>query len=117
SHVDCYPAIVEAVGVGFAQVRDDHPGVSLFDIAGGAAPPRALFSEYHGMGSTTGAFALRSGRHKYVHYVKYPPQLFDLESDPEELDDLAARPEFASMIGEFRQKLQAICDPDEIDRR
>jgi len=76
-----------------------------------------LFSEYHGMGSTTGAFALRSGRHKYVHYVKYPPQLFDLESDPEEREDLAARPEFARIVGELRQKLQAICDPDETDRR
>ena len=117
SHVDCYPAIVEAVGVEFAQVRDDHPGVSLFEIAGGAAPQRALFSEYHGMGSTTGAFALRSGRYKYVHYVKYPPQLFDLEADPEELEDLAARPELARVVGEFRQRLQAICDPDEIDRR
>ena len=36
------------------------------------------------MGSTTGAFMIRIGKYKYVHYVDYPPQLFDLETDPEE---------------------------------
>jgi len=117
SHVDCYPAILEATGVPFAEVRDAHPGVSLFDVADGAVPQRALFSEYHGMGSTTGAFALRAGRYKYVHYAKYQPQLFDLESDPEEIRDLAERPELASVIADCQRKLREICDPDEIDRR
>ena len=30
------------------------------------------------MGSTTGAFMIRKGEFKYVHYADYQPQLFDL---------------------------------------
>ena len=31
---------------------------------------------------------VRSSRFKYVHYEGLPPQLFDLQDDPMELDDL-----------------------------
>ncbi|MGH8740429.1 MAG: sulfatase-like hydrolase/transferase [Burkholderiales bacterium] len=117
SHVDCFPTILETAGVGFAEVQDGHPGVSLLELARGAQPERTVLSEYHGMGSTTGAFAIRAGRYKYVHYVKYPPQLFDLEADPEEIEDLAARPEYARLLQECRARLHAVCDPEEVDRR
>jgi choline-sulfatase len=33
---------------------------------------------------------LRRGRFKYIHYLGFPPELFDLDADPEELSDLAA---------------------------
>ena len=117
SHVDCYPTIVETAGVPFASVRDTHPGVSLLDIAGGKIPARNVLSEYHGMGTTTGAFAIRNGRWKYVHYAKYAPQLFDLEADPDEIVDLAGDPKHVGVLAECRAKLYAICDPEEVDRR
>ena len=69
------------------------------------------------MGSTTGAFMIRNGRYKYVHYVRYAPQLFDLSRDPEELNDLAADPAHRQVLAECRALLQAICDPDDVDRR
>jgi choline-sulfatase len=69
------------------------------------------------MGSTTGAFMIRHGKYKYVHYVAYPPQLFDLESDPEELADLAEKPEFAQVVATCRERLHKICDPAEVDAR
>ena len=117
SHVDCFPAIVESAGVAFREVRDGHHGISLVEIADGARPERSVLSEYHGMGSTTAAFALRSGRYKYVHYVKYPPQLFDLEADPEEMDDLAGLPACAGLVAEMKRKLLGICDPEQVDAR
>jgi len=117
SHVDAYPTIVETVGVPFEQVKDTHPGVNLLDVANGLVPDRAVLSEYHGMGSTTGAFAIRDGKYKYVHYVKYPPQLFDLERDPEEVSDLAADPTYAGVVDRCRAKLYAICNPVEVDKR
>jgi choline-sulfatase len=94
-----------------------HPGVSLFKLARGQRPARHVLSEYHGMGSTTGAFMIRHGKFKYVHYVAYRPQLFDLEADPEELRDLAADPGYAKMLEECRARLCAICDPAEVDAR
>lgn len=117
SHVDAYPTIVDTVGVPFSQVKDTHPGVNLLDIANGERPARTVLSEYHGMGSTTGAFAIRDGKYKYVHYVKYPPQLFDLESDPEEIHDLAGDAAYARVVERCRAKLYEVCDPEEVDRR
>ena len=40
--------------------------------------------------STLLAYMLRKGRWKYVAYVGYAPQLFDIENDPGELIDLSA---------------------------
>jgi choline-sulfatase len=117
SHVDCFPTIVDTVGVPFAEVKDSHPGVSLLDLAAGAQPSRTVLSEYHGMGSTTGAFAVRVGKWKYVHYAKYQPQLFDLDKDPDEMYDLAADPACAAVLEECRAALYSVCDPVEVDRR
>jgi choline-sulfatase len=117
SHVDAYPTIVESAGVRFDDVKDAHPGVSLVDIANGARPDRTVLSEYHGMGSTTGAFAIRVGKWKYVHYVKYPPQLFDLERDPEEIHDLGSDRAHAEIVEECRRSLYRLCDPQDVDRR
>lgn len=117
SHVDAYPFILESAGVPFSSAKDTHPGCDLLEIANGLEPPRTVLSEYHGMGSTTGAFMVRVGKYKYVHYAKYPPQLFDLERDPDETTDLAGDPAHAATVAECRARLGTICDPAEVDRR
>jgi choline-sulfatase len=117
SHVDTYPFFLQAAGEDRPAFYDQHPGVSLFDLAAGTTPDRNVLCEYHGMGSTTGAFMIRHGKYKYVHYVAYRPQLFDLERDPEELHDLAADPAHAAALEECRRRLYAICDPAEVDAR
>ena len=117
SHVDVYPFIMECVGADAADAHGDHPGYSLFDIANGLQPPRTVLSEYHGMGSTTGAFMIRNGKYKYVHYVSYGPQLFDLQQDPEELRDLASDPAYASVLMACLALLETVCDPADVDRR
>tara|TARA_B100001971_G_C18262804_1_gene588625 strand:- start:5023 stop:5547 length:525 start_codon:yes stop_codon:yes gene_type:complete len=38
------------------------------------------------------AFMVRTERWKYIQYQKFPPQLFDLQSDPKELKDLGSDP-------------------------
>ena len=117
SHVDTYPFIMQCVGEDRPEVYDSHPGHSLMALAEGLKPERNVLSEYHGMGSTTAAFMIRHGRYKYVHYVAYPPQLFDLEADPEELTDLAGDRARAPVLQECRERLYRICDPAEVDAR
>jgi choline-sulfatase len=114
SHVDAMPTILEAAG---EKQPAGYPGVSLHAIANGATPARTVLSEYHGMGSSTGAFAIRAGKWKYVHYAKYRPQLFDLENDPDEITDLASDPRHAVALEECRKKLYAMLDPEEVDRK
>jgi choline-sulfatase len=116
--VDIYPFIIECVGEGHGDmVGADHPGISIARLADGEQPDRTVLSEYHGMGSTTGAFAIRHSRFKYVHYVKYQPQLFDLANDPHEGQDLSANPRYGKTLAECEAKLRALLSPEKVDAR
>ena len=58
---------------------------------------------------------LCDGRHKYIHYVGDPPQLFDLVDDPEEVRDLSALPECQPLVVEFEGRLRSMLDPEAVD--
>jgi hypothetical protein len=51
--------------------------------------------------------ALRTGRYKYIHWIKHPDQeeLYDLAGDSLELRNLAADPAFRSVKAELRAEL------------
>jgi choline-sulfatase len=116
SHVDIYPWIFEAVGAPVPK-DDHHPGRSLREVVLGTAPAKPIICEYHAISSVGGAFMLRDGRWKYLHYVSYPPQLYDLQADPEELRDLAGDPAYADVLAACRKRLLEFCDPLEVDQR
>lgn len=91
------------------------PGTSLIALANSPDDPdRTVFSEYHDGGSTTGAFMVRWGRWKYVHYAGMAPQLFDMIDDPAEMRDLAADPNATEALAEGRRRLFEICDPEAV---
>jgi choline-sulfatase len=58
---------------------------------------------------------IRLDRYKYVHYVGYPAQLFDLEEDPEELVDRGGDPALEGVRREARARLEAMLDPAAVD--
>jgi choline-sulfatase len=60
---------------------------------------------------------IADARYKYHHYVGLRPELFDLRDDPEELRDLAALPEYASLVASFEARLREMLDPEDVDRR
>ncbi len=92
------------------------PGTPLGDIlAAPPAPERPVFSEYHAAGAVSGAFMLRRGRWKYHYYVGFAPELFDLETDPEELHDLGQDPAHDAIRAEMHRALCDICDPEAAD--
>lgn len=114
--LDLYPTILQCAGIDPQPYMADRPGRSLLDIAQEpAAPERPIFSEYHAAGSNTAGFMLRKGRWKYHYYVRYEPELFDLETDPEELHDLASDPRHAHVLRAMQVELRSICDPEAID--
>ncbi|MFV0386624.1 sulfatase/phosphatase domain-containing protein, partial [Paracoccus sp. (in: a-proteobacteria)] len=78
-------------------------------------PDRIAFSEYHAAGAVSGAFMIRQGRWKYIHYVGFLPELFDLQNDPEETRNLACEPEHAETLSRMRKRLREICDPERTD--
>lgn len=118
SLVDVFPTVLEAVGVTDPAANTATAGaMSLFALARGEGVGRAVLSEYHASGSRQGAFMLRDGRWKYVRYVTYPAQLFDLETDPEELHDRADDPACAEIRAAMEVRLAAMLDPAEVDAR
>ena len=60
---------------------------------------------------------LRERRWKYVHCASHPPQLFDLQSDPEELLDRAGDPACRATLAALDAELRRFCDPAEVDAR
>ena len=117
SLVDLFPTFLHNAGVPPCADDAGLPGRSLLDIAREPDDTaRVGFSEYHAVGAESGAFMLVKGRFKYHHYVGYRPELFDLESDPGELQDLAHMPGYQSVVADFEKLLRAMLDPEAIDR-
>jgi choline-sulfatase len=112
SLVDCYPTIIENVGIKLSSDENSLPGVSLSRIANGEKPDRTLLSEYHDGGSITGMFMIRHQQWKYIHYPGYPPQLFDLANDLWESNDLGESDKHRGVLTECEKRLREIVDPD-----
>ena len=93
------------------------PGESIYKIADATYKnERIAFSEYHASSSISGAYMIRKGRWKYIYYVGFEPELFDLENDPDELSDLSQKSEFIDICNELKRDLYNICDPEVMNK-
>ncbi len=116
SLVDLAPTLIEFNGESLTESeKETLPGSNLVQIAAGEDPDRAVLSEYHAIGSITGTFMVRYRNWKYIHYVGYPCQLYDMENDPNELNDLGTDPKFESQRECCHRKLLEICDPEAVN--
>jgi choline-sulfatase len=117
SLLDLSVTLVESAGLDAASVMRDANGEPLHAIAARPDDPdRTVFSEYHAVGSNTAGYLVRNGRWTYHHYVRHAPELFDLETDPEETTDLATSPEHKAVLATMHDALLSICDPEAVDR-
>jgi choline-sulfatase len=121
SLVDIYPTICKVMGLPLPQNID---GNELFSVATGESkrPYRDYaFSEYHGHGMESAAYMIRWKEWKYVYYVDYGVQLFNIEKDPNELTDLAVKarvsPEISKVLVECEKRLRHVCDPEDTDKK
>ncbi len=118
SLLDTYQTVLAGVGLNLTEEEMKLPGGSWFDFAKKEEiPDRSIFSEYHAIGSPTGAFMLRKGRYKFIYYVDYEPELFNISDDPEEMTNLAGQPEYANIVAEYETNLREICNPEKVDRQ
>ena len=75
--------------------------------------PGYVFSEYHSNFTNTGIAMWREGPWKYIRYAGYPPQLFNLDDDPEEIHNLAqSRPD---IVHQLNARLESLVDFDQAD--
>lgn len=98
-------------------------GKSFLGVACNAGAPwiGRTFAEYctHDTPYWTGGMAVqqrmvRDGRWKLVYYHGYPPQLFDLQDDPDEQHDLAASPRHAAVRDKLLRDVLTGWDPEAI---
>ena len=71
---------------------------------------RVVFSEYHGHGVRHSAFMVRKGKWKYIHHLDAPHQLFDLDRDPDELQNVYDAG--SEVAADLERELRLICDPE-----
>ncbi|MBN1808215.1 MAG: sulfatase-like hydrolase/transferase [Planctomycetes bacterium] len=121
SQLDIFPTVAEAVGL---ERPPDFRGMSLMPLChGDAGAPRHDFvlSEFHANGAPAGMFSISDGRYKYVECVGERPMLFDLENDPQELDDLIVsapdRGAVKDAVVRARRWFCNICSPQAVDVR
>ena len=117
SLLDSYQTILDCVGVEPNEEEKTLKGASWFDIAKATDDDnRVVFAEYHAASSPSGAFMIRKGRYKFIYYIGYEPELYDLVADPEESTNIAADAAHAGIMAEYERHLRDICDPEATDR-
>ena len=116
--VDIQQSALDCVGLTPSEADAKLPGKSLFQIADEPDDlDRVAFSEYHAVASTSAQFMLRKGSHKLIHYTGQPTQLFDLDNDPNETENLAGRKDCRPLQLGLEEELRRIVSPEEIDAR
>ncbi|MBM7551548.1 choline-sulfatase [Thalassobacillus pellis] len=70
--------------------------------------------EYYGEGPIQPMVMLRKGRYKYVHVHEHNPLLFDLETDPQEINNLAENKNYKHVLNEFSDRIMDNFDLKEI---
>jgi choline-sulfatase len=118
SLTDMAATIEQAVSGEVAGVENSWQSRSLQNFVTSPEADRPVLSEYHDGGSPCGFFMLRQGRWKLVYFSEgHPPLLFDMESDPLEMINLADDPAQAEILVRLTRQLFDILDPEAVNRQ
>ena len=113
SNLDIAPTLCDLAGISMDEIMPWTDGESLVPVINGAERVTPVLMEYAAEGSYAPLVAIREGKWKYIHCALDPDQLFDLESDPLELKNLArdpADPVIKATLDAFRQMREARWD-------
>ncbi|MXX27177.1 MAG: sulfatase-like hydrolase/transferase, partial [Caldilineaceae bacterium SB0668_bin_21] len=100
---DILPTAVAAAG---GTPPDDVDGLDLVALARGEIEPRPYLESALGNQDRPGNYAITDGRWKYIWFpVGGSEQLFDLETDPQELSNLAHAAEASPHLERLRSEL------------
>jgi choline-sulfatase len=102
SLIDILPTLIDIASGGDWHGYPDAPdGESLLPLFSAENPERIAVSELFSEGVAAPYVMLRKGRFKFTFVDHDPPQLFDMEADPDELNDLAGSLDHAALVQKF----------------
>jgi len=114
SLVDLLPTCIElAAGSPKLELADKIDGQSLVPLLHGDESdwPDTVVGEILCEGAIAPCFMIRRGRYKYVYSEPDPDQLYDLQADPHELENLAGHPEYKEVRRAFNAEIMERWDP------
>ena len=118
SLIDIFPTVLECMGAKPKPEDEKLPGISLLRyLRDENIEDRPILADYHAIGIEYATFMLRYKDYKLIYYVNSYPQLFCLANDPDELNDLAANPDYSDVLADMEKRLREICDPEAVDER
>lgn len=96
---------------------DDLDGADLLPLADSDVPWKdEAFAEYNAHGVRRPTAMLRRGRFKLNASLGEVSELYDLESDPGEFDNLAGHPDYAVILAELTRRLKELWDPEQLEQ-
>ncbi|MEO9572699.1 MAG: choline-sulfatase [Tateyamaria sp.] len=115
SNIDVCPTLCDLAGVDMSEVAPWTAGQSVVPQGQGVERTEPVAMEYAAEGSYAPMVSLRYGKWKYNRCALDPDQLFDLEADPHELNNLADFPAHQGTLSQLRAKSEARWDLDRFD--
>ncbi len=110
SNLDVTPTLCDLAGIDIAGIRTWTDGQSLASLMRGKQRVEPVLMEYAAEGSQAPMVCIRAGHYKFIHCEIDPPQLFDLESDPLEMTNLADDPAHGDHVLQFLKTVRARWD-------
>ncbi|WP_296419640.1 choline-sulfatase [Pseudooctadecabacter sp.] len=104
SNIDVTPTLCDLAGVSMDEVMPWTEGMSLVPLANGVERTAPVAMEYAAEGSFSPLVCLRYGKWKYTRCLLDPDQLFDIEADPNELNNLANVEKHQGTLAQLRAK-------------
>ncbi len=115
STLDIAPTLAEMVGIDPASIAPWTDGSSLLPLLDGGDREQPVRMEYAAEGSAAPLVAIRDRGYKFVHCDNDPPQLFDMQQDPDEQINLAALQEHAALVARYRGLVDGYWDLAALD--
>jgi choline-sulfatase len=112
SLIDLVPTILQLAGINDSLPMD---GRSLLPCIEGGEMDRVAFSESHTNGVYEPCFMVRRGQYKYIYIRNEDDQLFDLEKDPGEWNNLCGDPAYAEIEADLQSRILETFDPDAVE--
>ena len=116
STIDLCPTICELAGVTMSEVTPWIMGESLCGIMRGEKRQSPVLMEYAAEASHAPMVCIRRERWKYIFCSLDPEQLFDLDKDPHELDNLIEKTDYKSIVQSFRETIESTWNLDRFDQ-